>query len=131
MQYTGGTTGIPKGVMLTHRNLVTNVLQCRNWMPSLKEGKEVFLGVTPFFHVFGMTGIMNLGIYIGAALALLPRFKTKDALHAIVKNKATIFLGVEAMYVAINNFPKIQKYDLSSIKICIKRRRHAPCRGAE
>ena len=119
LQYTGGTTGIPKGVMLTHRNLVTNVLQCRNWMPSLKEGKEVFLGVTPFFHVFGMTGIMNLGIYIGAALALLPRFKTKDALHAIVKNKATIFLGVEAMYVAINNFPKIQKYDLSSIKICI------------
>ena len=85
LQYTGGTTGIPKGVMLTHRNLVTNVLQCRNWMPSLKEGKEVFLGVTPFFHVFGMTGIMNLGIYIGAALALLPRFKTKDAYMPLLK----------------------------------------------
>jgi long-chain acyl-CoA synthetase len=119
LQYTGGTTGIPKGVILTHRNLVANVMQCRNWMPSLKEGGEIFLSVTPFFHVFGMTAIMNLGIYIGAALVLLPRFKTEDVLKAIAKHKATIFIGVEAMYVAINNFPKIHKYDLSSIKICI------------
>ncbi len=119
LQYTGGTTGIPKGVILTHRNLIANVMQCRNWMPSLKEGGEIFLSVTPFFHVFGMTAIMNLGIYTGAALVLLPRFKTEDVLKAVVKHKATIFIGVEAMYVAINNFPKIQKYDLSSIKICI------------
>ncbi len=119
LQYTGGTTGIPKGVILTHRNLITNVMQCRNWMPSLKDGNEIFLGVTPFFHVFGMTAIMNLGIYIGAALVLLPRFKTEDVLKAVAKHKATIFIGVEAMYVAINNFPKIHKYDLSSIKICI------------
>lgn len=119
LQYTGGTTGIPKGVILTHRNLVANVMQCRNWMPSLKDGNEIFLSVTPFFHVFGMTAIMNLGIYIGAALVLLPRFKTEDVLKAIAKHKATIFIGVEAMYVAINNFPKIHKYDLSSIKICI------------
>ncbi|MEK6656500.1 MAG: long-chain fatty acid--CoA ligase, partial [Nitrospirota bacterium] len=119
LQYTGGTTGIPKGVILTHRNLVANVMQCRNWMPSLKDGNEIFLSVTPFFHVFGMTAIMNLGIYIGAALVLLPRFKTEDVLKAVAKHKATIFIGVEAMYVAINNFPKIHKYDLSSIKICI------------
>jgi long-chain acyl-CoA synthetase len=119
LQYTGGTTGIPKGVILTHRNLVANVMQCRNWMPSLKDGGEIFLSVTPFFHVFGMTAIMNLGIYIGAALVLLPRFKTEDVLKAVAKHKATIFIGVEAMYVAINNFPKIHKYDLSSIKICI------------
>ena len=66
---------------------------------------------------------MNLGIYIDAALVLLPRFKTEDVLKAIAKHKATIFIGVEAMYVAINNFPKIHKYDLSSIKIMHKRRR--------
>ncbi|HET8759944.1 MAG TPA: long-chain fatty acid--CoA ligase [Nitrospiria bacterium] len=119
LQYTGGTTGVPKGVMLTHRNLVANTLQCRAWMPSLRDGEEVFLGVIPFFHVYGMTACMNLAIATGGLIVLLPRFVTKDVLRAIVKSRATIFMGVQAMYVAINNFPDVRRYDLSSIRICI------------
>jgi long-chain acyl-CoA synthetase len=118
-QYTGGTTGTPKGVMLSHSNLVANACQCRYWMPSLRDGEEVFLGVVPFFHVYGLSTCMNLGLMIGACLVLLPRFKTDDVLRMIVKYRVTIFMGVQAMYVAINNFPGIGKYDLSSIRICI------------
>jgi long-chain acyl-CoA synthetase len=119
LQYTGGTTGVPKGVMLTHRNLVANTIQCRAWMPSLRDGQEVFLGVIPFFHVYGMTACMNLAIATGGSIVLLPRFVTKDVLRAIVASRATLFMGVQAMYVAINNFPDVRRYDLSSIRICI------------
>ncbi|NKE72468.1 long-chain-fatty-acid--CoA ligase [Candidatus Manganitrophus noduliformans] len=119
LQYTGGTTGIPKGVMLTHKNMVANALQCRHWMPTLEEGNEVFLAVVPFFHVYGMSACMNLSIYLGTTLVLLPRFVTKDVLHAIQKTRSTIFMGVQAMYVAINNFPNVKQYNLSSIKVCI------------
>ncbi|MBI3803367.1 MAG: long-chain fatty acid--CoA ligase [Nitrospirae bacterium] len=119
LQYTGGTTGIPKGVMLTHQNLVANTVQCRHWMPILREGNEVLLAVIPFFHVYGMSACMNLSIYLGTTLVLLPRFITKDVLHTIQKTRATIFMGVQAMYVAINNFSKVKEYDLSSIRVCI------------
>jgi long-chain acyl-CoA synthetase len=119
LQYTGGTTGTPKGVMLSHRNLVANVCQCHAWMPSLRAGEEIFLGAIPFFHVYGMSTCMNLAVKIGATLVLLPKFKTKEVLTAIVKRRVTIFMGVQAMYVAINNHPRVHRYDLSSIRICI------------
>jgi long-chain acyl-CoA synthetase len=119
LQYTGGTTGTPKGVMLSHRNLSANVVQCHAWMPSLRPGREVFLGVIPFFHVYGMSTCMNLAIKIGATLVLLPKFKTDEVLKAIEKRRVTIFMGVQAMYVAINNHPKSGRADLSSIRICI------------
>jgi long-chain acyl-CoA synthetase len=119
LQYTGGTTGVPKGVMLTHRNLVANTLQCRHWMPSLRDGEEVFLGVIPFFHVYGMTACMNLAIATGGTIVLLPRFTTRDVLKTIAGTRTTIFMGVQAMYVAINNFQGVRRYDLSSIRICI------------
>ncbi|MFQ5780109.1 MAG: long-chain fatty acid--CoA ligase [Nitrospiria bacterium] len=118
LQYTGGTTGTPKGVMLTHQNLVTNAIQCRQWMPSLRENKEVFLGVIPFFHVYGMSTCMNLAVYLGATLVLLPRFITKDVLKTIQKSRTTIFMGVQAMYVAINNYETVKEYDLSSVRVC-------------
>ncbi len=119
LQYTGGTTGTPKGVMLTHRNLVVNAIQCRHWMPSLQEGKERFLAVIPFFHVYGMSACMNMAIFLSSTLILQARFVTKDVLKAIHKMHPTIFMGVQAMYVAINNFPNLKDYDLSSIKACI------------
>jgi len=117
LQYTGGTTGTPKGVMLTHRNLVTNALQCRYWLPSLKD--EIFLAVIPFFHVYGMSVCMNLAISLASTLVLLPRFVVKDVVGAIKKHRPTLFMGVQAMYVAINNYSGLTKEDLSSIKICI------------
>ena len=119
LQYTGGTTGTPKAVMLTHRNLVANALQCRHWMPTLREGQEIFLAAIPFFHVYGMSACMNLAVRIGATLVLQPRFVVKDVLHAIGATRATIFMGVQAMYLAINNFSKVAQYDLSSVTVCI------------
>jgi len=119
LQYTGGTTGTPKGVMLSHGNLVANVVQCHAWMPSLQPGQEVFLGVIPFFHVYGMSSCMNLAVKIGAELVLLPKFKTDEVLKAIQNRRVTIFMGVQAMYVAINNHPRAGRSDLSSIRICI------------
>ncbi len=119
LQYTGGTTGTPKGVMLSHRNLVVNALQCRNWMPSLRQGKEVFLAVIPFFHVYGMSTCMNMALHLGSTLALLPRFVTKDVLKVIESERPTIFMGVQAMYLAINAVPNIKERDLSSINVCI------------
>lgn len=118
-QYTGGTTGVPKGVMLTHANLVVNAVQCRYWMHDLREGGEVFMAVIPFFHVFGMSTCMNLAILLGSAMVLLPRFKTEDVVKAVVKYRTSIFIGVQAMYVAINNYPDVQKYGLSCIRVCI------------
>lgn len=118
LQYTGGTTGTPKGVMLTHRNLVANTLQCRHWMPTLTS-QDIFLCVVPFFHVYGLSTCLNLAICLGATLVLLPRFVTKDVLSAIEKTHATIFMGVQAMYVAINHFSQVKNYDLSAIAVCI------------
>ncbi|HET6465975.1 MAG TPA: long-chain fatty acid--CoA ligase, partial [Nitrospiria bacterium] len=119
LQYTGGTTGVPKGVMLSHNNLVANTVQCRHWMPTLRDGEEVFLGVVPFFHVYGLSTCMNLGILTGSCIVLLPRFKTEDVLNTVVRHRVTIFMGVQAMYVAINNYSRIDQFDLSSIRICI------------
>lgn len=119
LQYTGGTTGTAKGVMLTHRNLITNTLQCRTWMPELQEGKETFLAAIPFFHVFGMTACMNLAVYLAGKMVMIPRFKTEDVLKNIQKYRATVFFGVQAMYVAVNHFPGVEKWDISSVKVCI------------
>ena len=119
LQYTGGTTGVPKGAVLTHRNLVVNAVQNRDWLTVRKEGEEKFLAVIPFFHVYGMTTALNFGVLTGAELILLPKFHTKEVLNFINKYRPTIFPGIQAMYMAIGNYPKIHKYDLTSIKAAI------------
>jgi long-chain acyl-CoA synthetase len=119
LQYTGGTTGTPKGAILTHRNLVANAVHNRVWLARGKEGEERVLAVIPFFHVYGMTTAMNLGVLMGAELILLPKFHTKEVLESINKYRPTIFPGIQAMYLAIGNYPKIHKYDLTSIKAAI------------
>ena len=119
LQYTGGTTGTPKGAVLTHRNLVANAVHNKVWLVGGKEGEEKILAVIPFFHVYGMTTAMNLGVLLGAELILLPKFHTKEVLEFINKYRPTIFPGIQAMYLAIGNYPKIHKYDLTSIKAAI------------
>jgi long-chain acyl-CoA synthetase len=118
-QYTGGTTGIPKGAVLTHHNLVVNAVQSRAWLNLHDEENPIILAVIPFFHVYGMTTAMNLGILIGAGLILLPKFHTKEVLKVIQKYRPQIFPGIQAMYLAIGHYPKIQKYDLSSLTIAL------------
>lgn len=119
LQYTGGTTGYPKGVMLTHYNLVANTQMCQAWIYKAKQGEEVVLGVLPFFHVYGMTTVMNLSIMFGAKMVLLPKFEPEEVLKTIEKHKTTLFPGAPTIYVGILNHPKLEKYDLSSIEACI------------
>src|SRR5699024_1787703 len=119
LQYTGGTTGKPKGVMLTHHNLVSNVQMCNAWLYKLEGSKEVVLGVLPFFHVYGMTTVMNLSIMYGSKMILLPKFDAEEVLKTIQKQKPTLFPGAPTIYIGLLNHPNLEKYDLSSIEACI------------
>ncbi len=119
LQYTGGTTGLAKGVMLTHRNILANVLQLAAWFTTLRYGQERFLSILPFFHVFGMTVCLNLPLYSGSTMILVPRFEIDQFLQVLHKSKPTLFPGVPTLFIAIVNHPKIQSFDLSSIRYCI------------
>ena len=119
LQYTGGTTGRPKGAMLTHGNLSANVDQLTRWMPDANPGHEVTLCVLPFFHVFAMTVALNTSINLGAELVLHPRFELDALLKTLDRKNVTIFPGVPTIYTAINNSPETLKHDLSSVRCCI------------
>lgn len=121
-QYSGGTTGISKGAVAMHRNLVANSLEMRYWITSAKDGQETVLMAIPLFHVYGMVAGMNFGLAIGASLVMISDLcDLKDVLGSIQKYKPTIFPGVPTLYNAINNHPDVLagKYNLSSIKACI------------
>ncbi|WP_096435999.1 AMP-binding protein [Alteribacter populi] len=119
LQYTGGTTGVAKGVMLTHHNLVANTTQCLKWMHKIDHGNEVILCALPFFHVYGMTVGMNFSIMDRSKMVIVPRFDTTQILKAIAKEKVSIFPGAPTMYIGLINDPNVQKYDLSSVEVCI------------
>ncbi len=119
LQYTGGTTGLPKGAMLSHANLTINVQQVRAWFPQVEEGSEKILAVLPFFHVFAMTGILNFGVFLGAEIIMMPRFELKDALKLIKTRRPTIFPGVPTLFNAIMNSPDARAEDMNSLKHCI------------
>lgn len=119
LQYTGGTTGTPKGAMLTHANVYINVQQVAATAPDLEPGVERVLGVLPFFHVFALTVVMNLGIAKAAEIIIMPRFALDDALKLIDRTKPTIMPGVPTLFNAIMNHPKIASFDLSSLKFCL------------
>ncbi|ATP41364.1 long-chain fatty acid--CoA ligase [Solibacillus sp. R5-41] len=119
LQYTGGTTGFPKGVMLTHKNLVANTTMCDAWMYRCKKREEIILGVLPFFHVYGMTTVLVLSVMQQAKMVLLPKFDVEQTLKNIDKQKPTLFPGAPTMYIGILNHPDLSKYDLSSIKACM------------
>lgn len=118
--YTGGTTGISKGAILSHRNLGANVLQTRSWFTQCNEGKEVLLCALPFFHSYGLTTGLHMAVLIHSTMVLVPNPRDiAMVLKTIQKTRATIFSGVPTLYVAINNFSDISKYDISSIKACV------------
>ncbi|MGB4058168.1 MAG: long-chain fatty acid--CoA ligase [Alphaproteobacteria bacterium] len=119
LQYTGGTTGTPKGAMLTHRNIYANTLQSIAWFPNVQHGVDKMLGILPFFHVFAMTAVMNFSVIAGLEIIALPRFDIEEALKTIARKKATLFPAVPAIYSAINNHPNLKKYDITSLKYCI------------
>jgi long-chain acyl-CoA synthetase len=119
LQYTGGTTGVPKGAMLSHANLTANVQQCLAWFPDYRLGQERSLAVLPFFHVFAMTVAMNLALAVGAEIILMPRFELKQLLSTIHRRRPTTFPGVPTLFNAINKAPHLKRYDLTSIRSCI------------
>ncbi|MDT8978340.1 long-chain fatty acid--CoA ligase [Paenibacillus sp. chi10] len=119
LQYTGGTTSTPKGVMLTHQNLVANTMQSAAWFYKVKRGEEIFLGALPFFHVFGMTILMNLCTLCRGMNVLVPKFEPSEMLRIIHKLRPTVFPGAPTMYISLINHPDTDRYDLSSIHTCI------------
>jgi len=123
LQYTGGTTGVPKGAMLSHANIHANAVQCYANFPepdvSVNGGHEKMLAVLPFFHVFAMTVCMNMAVLAGMEILTIPRFELKDTLKLIEKCKPQYMAGVPAIYNAINAHPKIKDFDLSSLSYCI------------
>lgn len=116
--YTGGTTGVSKGVQLTQGNLSSNVQQCRSWFKEFEDGTEIVVGCLPFFHSFGMTTAMNMGIFFGWGDVLIPKPEPKSILEAISKYKATYLPAVPTLYNGMINFPDLKKYNISSLKGC-------------
>jgi long-chain acyl-CoA synthetase len=122
LQYTGGTTGLPKGAMLTHYNIVSNSVALANWVGhNLKKGKETMLTNLPLFHIYGMTVCMNTQIYFGSTLALNPDARDQKSLFEVIRStKPTFFPGVPTMYMRLLERDDIEDYakDLRSIRIC-------------
>jgi long-chain acyl-CoA synthetase len=118
LQYTGGTTGISKGAMLTHMNLVSNAVMCAEWLRG-KPKDETFLTVLPLFHIYGMTTSMNAPIYLAGKMVMLPRFDASTSLKAIQKYRVSIFCGAPTMYSVLLAYPRIKEFNMSSVRFCI------------
>jgi long-chain acyl-CoA synthetase len=118
LQYTGGTTGTPKGAMLKHAGLVANTLQIRAWLSDFQDAAETMLLALPLFHIFGMGACMSLMVHGAGTMVLLPQFRTGDVLRAVSKYRATLFPGVPSMYVALNNSPELRRVNLKSLRHC-------------
>ncbi|WP_372662612.1 long-chain fatty acid--CoA ligase [Cohnella sp.] len=119
IQYTGGTTGKPKGVMLTHANLVANTVQVAVWCYGMEQGKEKYLAALPLFHVFGLTVLLHQAVYRAGSLLLVPRFDPKMVLETIRRRKPTVFPGAPTMYIAMINHALTTDVDLGSIRVCV------------
>ncbi|HYH28215.1 MAG TPA: AMP-binding protein, partial [Actinomycetota bacterium] len=130
--YTGGTTGLSKGAMLSHHNMVSNTLQTAAWFTgAIDDGEGGMMCVLPFFHSYGLGAVMSVGIAKGLKLVLLPRFELEMALKAIQKEKPTLFPGVPRIYIAINESTETKKYDISSIRACFSGAAPLPVAVAE
>jgi long-chain acyl-CoA synthetase len=119
LQFTGGTTGLPKAAMLSHANITVNVQQVLAGGTPLIPGREIIMGILPLFHVFAMTGVMNLGIAIGAELVLLPRMDLKQLMATIFKRRPTVLPGVPTLYSAVSTAAAAAHKNLTFIKYCV------------
>jgi long-chain acyl-CoA synthetase len=117
LQYTGGTTGVSKGAMLTHYNLYSNAARTANYLPLTT--KDVSLTVLPLFHIYGLTTAMNAPFFASSQIVLLPSFHVKEVMKTIQQRKVTAFCGVPTMYIAINNSPTAKDFDLRSVRVCV------------
>ena len=118
-QYTGGTTGKPKAAMLTHRNLVANVTQANAWNTTRVPGEETIVAAIPFFHIYGLTVALLMGLVEGATIVMQTRPEIRELLKLIDKYRPTQFPGVPALYQAFNQQPDIGRYEIRSIKFCL------------
>ncbi|NTU81107.1 MAG: long-chain fatty acid--CoA ligase [Chloroflexales bacterium] len=119
-QYTGGTTGLPKAAMLSHKNLIANVTQVNAWVVDGQPGREKILAAIPFFHVYGMTTAMLYGVQLGAELVTVPNPRPIDnVMRIIAHERCTIFPGVPAMYIGIINHKDVAAYDMRSVRVCV------------
>lgn len=114
IEYTGGTTGLPKGVMLTHYNLVANAIQNATWLGWSQQ--DIIIGVLPFYHSWGACTCINSPIYRGARVIILPHFDAEEMLSLIEREKATVLYGAASMFITLTSSPLIGKYDISSLK---------------
>jgi long-chain acyl-CoA synthetase len=119
LQYTGGTTGLPKGAMLTHASLVANCQQIIGHVGHLPDHQERTLGVLPLFHVFALTTVLNYSVATAAEMVLLPRFEMKPFLKTIKRTQPTQFFAVPTLFAAINALPQDQLPDLSAMRFCV------------
>jgi long-chain acyl-CoA synthetase len=120
LMYTGGTTGVPKAAQLTQRNIQANAVQVHAWLPQMRQGEDSILTSLPLFHSYGMSTCMNLGVLAASNMILIPNPRVLiHVLKSINKHHPTLYPGVPAMYVAINNYPELEKFDVSSIEACI------------
>ncbi len=117
LQYTGGTTGVPKGAMLTHYNLVVDMVQEMTWW-NAEEGEESAIIFLPVSHIYGMNWCMNAHIYVGGTIILQERFNPEDVLSAVNRYRPTFFYGVATAYIALLDHPLIKETDFSSVKVC-------------
>ena len=119
LQYTGGTTGVAKGCILTHFNIGANMQQCHTMMHTLGKKKETFLGILPYFHIYGLTTCLAWPTSLGATMAPFPRYVPLDVLKGIQKLKPTVFPGAPSLYISLLLQKDIDKYDLQSIEVCV------------
>jgi len=118
LQYTGAISEGVKGVTLSHANLVANTLQITSWVARARRGKEIFLSVLPFFHVYGMAVAMNMPIYLASTMVLLPRFEVKGTLATIKRYRPTFFPGVPPMFTALSQEKDVERYNISCLRVC-------------
>ncbi|MET1102170.1 MAG: long-chain fatty acid--CoA ligase [Pyrodictiaceae archaeon] len=131
LMFTGGTTGIPKAAMLTHYNIIANVYQIDAWWKPGRRGEDTLVAVLPWFHIYGQTAVLHLGILRAATLLVYPRFDLERVMKDIEKYKANVFHGVPTIYSMIVNHPKVTKFNLKSLEVCISGAAPLPVAVAE